>query len=163
MKYKKQRGQERKLKSLIKNIQDIVPFEDTSLPFEHFHVPCGPFISSPKTSSKIKTAFCKAWIKKTESIIKQKPSDLPFCKAVALIDSTELWDSQIIIFYSEDHYRSFWDRNTPEQLWTLIDNTEKSFAKEHNIKTELNEICYSETITEDDLNKTSTLWFYEEI
>ena len=60
MKYKKERGQNRKLKILIDNMHLFVPFENTDVRYEHFHVPSGNFISSPKTSGKVKTAFCKA-------------------------------------------------------------------------------------------------------
>ena len=163
MKHKKQRGQNRKLKALIDNIHLIVPFEDTDGRYEHFHVPCGQFISSPKTSTKVKTAFCKAWLKKTEEIIKQKPTTLPFCKVVAIIDANDLWESQIVIFYDKNYYESFWTRNTPEQSWTFIENRAKSFVGERNIETKLNEIGYLETISEVDFNKKSTLWFYGEI
>ena len=52
MKYKKERVQNRELKTLIENIHLIVPFEDTDARYEHFHVPSGPVISSPKTSGK---------------------------------------------------------------------------------------------------------------
>ena len=82
MRYKKQRGQKRKLKALLNNINQICPFERKDNPYEHFHVPCAPFISSPKTSGKIKTAFCKAWLNKTAEIIEQKPCDLPFRRVV---------------------------------------------------------------------------------
>ena len=163
MKHKKQRGQKRKLKALFDNIHLIVPFEDTDVRYEHFHVPCGQFISSPKTSAKVKTAFCKAWLQKTEEIIKQKPLDLPFCKVVAIIDEGDLWESQIVIFYDKNYYESFWTRNTPEQSWTFIENRAKSFVGERNIETKLNEIGYLETISEVDFNKKSTLWFYGEI
>jgi hypothetical protein len=71
VKYKKERGQSRKLKTLIDNIHQFVPFENTDARYEHFHVPSGQFISSPKTSRKIKTAFCKAWIQKTEEFLER--------------------------------------------------------------------------------------------
>ena len=163
MKYKKQRGQKRKVKALIDNIHLIVPFKDTDVRYEHFHVPGGQFISSPKTSAKVKTAFCKVWLQKTEEIIKQKPITLPFCKVVAIIDEGDLWESQIVIFYDKNYYESFWTRNTPEQSWTLIENRAKSFVGQRNIETKLNEIGYLETISEVDFNKKSTLWFYGEI
>ena len=108
MKYKKERGQSRKLKTLIDNIHLIVPFENTDIRYEHFHVPSGPFISSPKTSGKVKTAFCKVWLQKAEEILKQKPSNLPFCKVVAIINEGDLWESQIVIFYDKKYYESFW-------------------------------------------------------
>ena len=162
-KYKKERGQSRKLKALTENTHLFVPFEDTDIRYEHFHVPSGPFISSPKTSGKVKTAFCKVWLQKAEEIIKQKPSDLPFCKVVAIIDESDLWESQIVIFYDEKYYGAFWTRNTPEQTWAIIEDPTKSFIKERNIKTQLNEIGYLETISGIDFNKKSVLWLYGEI
>ena len=162
-KYKKERGQSRKLKALTENTHLFVPFEDTDIRYEHFHVPSGPFISSPKTSGKVKTAFCKVWLQKAEEIIKQKPSDLPFCKVVAIIDESDLWESQIVIFYDEKYYGAFWTRNTPEQTWAIIEDPTKSFIKERNIKTQLNEMGYLETISGIDFNKKSVLWLYGEI
>lgn len=163
MKYKKERGQRRKLKTLIENIGRIQPFEATDRPYEHFHVPGGMFVASPKTDGRVKTAFCRTWLQKTEEIISQKPSGLPFCKVVAIIDEGNLWESQIVIFYDEEYYGSFWTRNTPDQVWTLIDDPTKSFVKERHIQTRLNEIGYSETISESDFCMKSTLWFYGEI
>ena len=57
----------------FKNANDL-PFKDTEDSYEHFHVPCGPWLSKPKTSGKIKTAFCKKWLEKTEEIIGNKPN-----------------------------------------------------------------------------------------
>ena len=66
----KSRGHQRKFKRLLrwmdkidpfKNANDL-PFKDTEDSYEHFHVPCGPWLSKPKTSGKIKTAFCKKWL-----------------------------------------------------------------------------------------------------
>ena len=163
MKYKKERGQSRKLKTLIDNMHLFVPFENTDVRYDHFHVPSGPFISSPKTSGKVKTAFCKAWIQKTEEFINQKPLDLTFCKVVAIIDEDDLWESQIVIFYDENYYKSFWARSASEQTWTPIKDPAKSFIKERNIETQLTEIGYLETISEVDFNKKSALWFYGDI
>ena len=163
MKYKKQRGQKRRFKALVKNIDRFKPFMDITGSYEHFHVPCGPFISSPKTSAKIKTAFCKAWLDKTEEIIKQKPASLPFCKVITMINESNLWNSQIIIFYDKDYYEGFWVRNTEEQKWTLINDNSKSFIKKHNIQTELSEIGYKEIISDDDFFEISNLWFYGDI
>ena len=41
---KKQRGQWRKLDNLLKNIEQIAPFQNTLSPYEHFHVPSDEFI-----------------------------------------------------------------------------------------------------------------------
>ena len=151
------------MKSLLLNIEQITPFTDTTARYEHFHVPCGLFISSPKTSGRIKTAFCQAWLDKTAEIMEQKPDDLPFCKVVAMIDAGDLWESQIIIFYDKDYYDSFWLRDTAEQTWLPIDAKEKSFVKDRNIETAQKEKGYIEILSDDGVNRKSALWFYGDI
>lgn len=110
MKYKKVRGQKRRIKSLLKNIEDITPLFNFTGKCEHFHVPCGRWISEPKTSSKVKTEFCRKWAAKTHEIIADKPNNHKFCKVVACITSPCFWDSQIIIFYDENYFNEFFDR-----------------------------------------------------
>lgn len=107
---KKQRGQRRKLKQLVRAMDQWTPFTKTGEACEHFHVPSDWFIQHPKTYGKVKSAFRQAWIKKTEEMIAAKPEHLPFCKIVSCIISPELWSSQIIIFYDEEYYKDFGDR-----------------------------------------------------
>ncbi len=125
------------------------------------YVPCGPWLAKPKTSSKIKTAFCKKWIEKAEEFINKKPKDLPFCKVVAAITYPDVCESQIIIFYDEEYYNSFWNRKGPYQVWAPIEN-EHSFAKERGIVTKLPEIGYIEEHNDEDYYAKSYIWFYGE-
>lgn len=165
----KSRGQQKKFKRLLSWLDKIEPFKNTNDllfkdvedKFEHFHVPCGPWLSKPKTSGKIKTAFCKKWLEKTEEIIGNKPKDLPFCKVVAAITYPDVRESQIIIFYDEEYYNSFWDRKGPYQIWTRVDD-KRSFAKERGIMTELPEIGYLEELNDEDYCAKSHIWFYGE-
>lgn len=158
---KKQRGQGRKLKMLLRRINEFTPFLETDDNYDHFHVPSDPFIDSLKTRGRIKTEFCRAWISTTERFILQKPNDLPFCKVMAVISVPYYWNSQIIIFYDENYYNNFWDRTGPEQFWTKIDQ-EYSFCKERNIKTAVREMCYQEKMIDDELF-VNDLWFYGEL
>jgi len=161
---KKQRGQKRKLGALLKYIDEFEAYKNIDEKYEHFHVPCScDFINSKKTSSKVKTAFCKKWLKATERFIKRKPSKLPFCKVVSLISIHDLWGSQIKIFYDEDYYNTFWDRKTPEQLWEQITDKNLSFIRERGITTHLTEIGYRETLKDEDYTYKGVLWFYGEL
>ncbi len=163
LKCKKQRGQERRLKTLLDKINQIQPFQNTECKYEHFHVPCSNFISSPKTSGKIKTAFCKAWLNKTAEIMQQKPDGISFCKVVAVIDEFDFWESQIIIFYDKDYYDSFWQRNSTEQSWNAIDKCGLSFVQRRNIEPKLKEKVYYEVIIDLDYTKKTILWFYGDV
>ena len=163
MKYKKERGQKRKLKELLNNINQICPFQNINYPYEHFHVPCSQFISSPKTSGRVKTEFCRAWLDKTTEIIEQKSYIKSFCKVVAVIDEFDLWASQIIIFYDENYFKSFWLRNSIEQTWEPIVEQSMSFIKKRYIVSKLEEKGYYETINDLEVIHKSILWFYGDI
>jgi len=164
--YGKSRGQKRKLKRLLKNIAEIKPYQDideiNKWGFEHFHVPCSVWLDMPKTSSKIKTEFCKAWIRKTEEILKAKPEDLQFCKVVCVLCIPDVRESQIIIFYDQKYYDTFWNRHGGYQDWSRISD-DRSLMKERNIETELKEFGFKETLTDEDYTVVYHLWFYGEV
>ncbi len=158
---KKQRGQGRKLKTLLNYIDEFIPFEETDGKYEHFHVPCcQSFINSPKTRAKIKTAFFRKWIETTEKFIEEsKIKKLPFCKVVAIICEEDLWDSEIIIFYDKNYYDTFFTRNNDCQTWTQIKN-KNSFIKQHGVSTRLTEVCISTKYIDDDYVYSSFMWCY---
>ena len=163
MKYKKQRGQKRKLNALLNNIEQVSPYKNTACQYECFRVPSDQFISSPKTYGRIKTQFCRAWLDKTAEIVNQKPKHLSFCKVVAVIDEFDLWNSQIIVFYDKNYYDSFWERTSGEQIWQPISKKGKSFIKERNISSTLTEKGYVEIINDVDYSHETKLWFYGDV
>lgn len=163
MNRKKQRGQRRRLKAMFRNIDSFVPFSKTDLHCEHFHVPSGDFIDSDKTYGSVKTSFCRKWLETAKRFISEKPEEHGFCKIVAVLDVPNFWSSQIIIFYDESYYESFWDRTGPEQFWTFTQK-KRSLSKERNIVTSLREMCYHEKIVEEDGEIFECdLWFYGDL
>ena len=90
---KKQRGQHRKLRAMFSYIDQFIPFVRTNQGYEHFHVPSDMFIESNKTRGRIKTEFCRKWLKTTEEFISQKPTDVPFCKVIAFLSVPHYWSS----------------------------------------------------------------------
>lgn len=163
---KKVRGQKRLLKNMLKEIEEIRPYRyieyADKCQYEHYHIPAGFWINSSKTSSKVKTAFCKAWIRKTEEIIKAKPEVNHFCKVVGDLTVPSLWSSQITIFYDREYYDSFWNRHGAYQDWSRIKDG-SSLARERNFVTDLKEIGVIETITDEDMTCVSEIWFYGEL
>ena len=160
----KSRGQRRKLNALCRRIDDFVPFSETDRRYEHFHVPCDVFLDHPKTSSKIKTAFCRKWLAVAQRFIAEKPEGLDFCRVVAAIYPRHLWDSQIIIFYDRDYYDWFFTRgDISDETLTPIKGGARSFANERNIKTSLPERRYVHRYTEEGAYAEDKIWFYGEI
>ena len=164
--YGKSRGQSKKYKRLLKNIDKIKAYEDKAeieeWGFEHFHVPCRVWLDMPRTSSKIKTEFCKAWIRKTEEILKAKPEEFEFCKVVCCLCIPHLRNSQIIVFYTRKYYESFWERHCGYQEWEDLPEGQ-SLMKERNIVTDLKETGFKETLTDEDYTAIQRLWFYGEV
>lgn len=156
-KRKKQRGAGRRLKALLRNIDGIRPFVRTNDAMEHFHVPCGSFIDSRRTRGKIKTEFIEKWIDTAIRFIKQKPENLPFCRVVAMIRIPCLWESQIVIFYDEDYYKTFFER------W--IEDSGASLMRSRNIEREIGEMRCFDPMDYYGRGKNikSELWFYGEL
>ncbi len=159
---KKQRGQKQKLKRLLKCINEFTPFTDTNNTYENFYVPCDrTFINHRKTSGKVKRIFCQKWLDKTAEFIRNKPENIGFCKIIADICPNDLWNSRIIIFYDDEYYNNFWNRNNDYQKWTRING--KSYAEKSKLKTDLFEQGYLEELNLDDFCLESELWFYGEL
>lgn len=160
---KKVRGQKRRVKYLLDNIDKLSPDWNFNEPYDYFHVPGGTFIQANKVSPGIKRLFCKKWLEKTYELIEQKPQTLTFCKVVSLIQFPYLWESQIIIFYDKEYYDDFWTRNNEYQKWERIHEHNLSLLKSKNMTIDLNEQGYKETIIDDNEIITSILWFYGEL
>lgn len=162
MERKKQRGQYRKLRSMFRKIDEFTPFKRTDREFEAFNVPSDMFIEHKHTSGKIKTEFCRKWLKTTELFLAQKPKDIPFCKIAAILSVPNLWCSEIIIFYDESYWSEFFIRTGSEQYWTQIpDNI--SFSKKRNIKTQLSEQGYYEKLIDEVYIYENEIWVYGEL
>ena len=159
---KKQRGQKRKLNQLLKRINQFSLDGNTDDTYEHFHVPCASsFMDSLKTRRSIKRKFCQMWLDKTQYFINSKPSNTVFCKAICAISPNCLWNSQIIIFYDEQYYNSFWNRDSEYQSWIKITN--KSYKDNYKLNTDMNELGFIETIKNEDYSYIGELWFYGEV
>ena len=95
---KKVRGQRRKLRKLLRDIDGMTPFEsESNRLYEHFHVPSGTWLNSPSTAGTVKTAFCKAWLEQCQRFIQAKPTNLSFCRVVAVLCEPLLGESQIVM------------------------------------------------------------------
>ncbi|MBQ6569100.1 MAG: DUF3916 domain-containing protein [Clostridia bacterium] len=159
----KQRGQRRKWNKLLAYVNEISyrAYLRTEQAFEHFHVPGDGFLDSLKTSGKIKTAFCREWIRETERLIAGKPRDIGFCKVVCVLCRQELYSSQIIIFYDEEYFNGFWNRAHNGQQWVRCTD-DRSLTAQRNIQTNLPELHILETLRDGDETFNFDLWFYGE-
>ncbi len=74
----------------------------------HMHLPVSQaFIDSPKTPHAIKRDCIQLLIDRVEHLISIRPPSNRNNKVLAAIDLPDLFGSQIIIFYDEEYYKSF--------------------------------------------------------
>ncbi len=115
-----------------------------------------------KPKGKDRRELMAALLSKTKEIIAGKPEDLPFCKVFLAVYEENIAWSQIIIFFDEHQYNTFWNRTDIEsQKWTKINPP--SLAESMGSKTDLNEVCYLEEVRNDEDNYSQKIWFYGEI
>ncbi len=78
------------------------------------------------------------------------------------LTSPDVRESQIIIFYDQKYYDTFWNRHNSYQDWSRLPEG-RSLMKERNIETELKEFGFKETLTDEDYTVVYHLWFYGEV
>ncbi len=165
---KKVRGIKRKSKAMIKSIEqltEIFPEVNLNSRYWHMHLPVRQdFIDSKKTPSKVKKLCIQTMIDRVQQMVTIKPNFSIRIRIVACLNLTSLWDSQIIIFFGDDYFQNFFNRNDIYQRWIELP-TKRNLCKELNlnIPTELTIKGFKEKIREDDYEKNSELWFVGEL
>lgn len=79
-----------------------------------------------------------------------------------MIETKEISNSRIIVFYNEKYYNNFWKRESSYQTWERLD-PKKSLKQRLNIQTNLKEIGFKETLNDDDFKYETELWFWGEL
>lgn len=155
---KKQRGVYRKLNLLFEKIDLFEPVKKDNI-YEEFVVPGNNFLDVSKIS--IKRKFIIKWLEITEKFINSKDNKR-FCRIVGMIETKEISNSRIILFYDEEYYNNFWKREDSYQIWKRLDS-KKSLKQRLNIQSNLKEIGFKETLNDDDFRYETELWFYGEL
>ena len=155
---KKQRGVYRKLNLLLKKIDLFEPVKKDNI-YEEFVVPGNNFLDVSPIS--IKRKFIIKWLEITEKFINNKDNKR-FCRIVGMMETKEISNSRIILFYDEEYYNNFWKREDSYQIWKRLDS-KKSLKQRLNIQTNLKEIGFKETLNDDDFKYETELWFYGEL
>lgn len=170
---KKQRGQKRKLRTLLKRIdnQVVFPINVGEEEYMSFPLPCSfEFVDSPKTSAKVKREICQVLISKTESLILSKPIWAKNCRIVCLLTYPDISSSQIIIFYNDDYFNIFFKRpnkdgfSDPNQIWIPINN--ESFKRKICVSKSMKEKGYYQKCFDEEDNSlvfTNEIWVFGEL
>lgn len=166
MSNKKIRGLKRKTKNMVNRIeQETIKFP-TDFYNGYWHLPlpvAQDFISSSKTPTSIKRLCMQTLLDRAEHLISIKPN-LSF-RVVVAIDLPGLWNSQIIVFSGDSHFKGFFDRNDHYQKWIPL-SEERNIVSEWNLVVPNGMDCLGvreEVINEDGKLFESEYWFIGEL
>lgn len=165
---KKIRGKSRKFKVMEKNLKELTsefPKIDLDYGYWHLHIPTSQrFIDSYKTPVALRRKCIQLIIDRVEFLINNKLQSDIATRVVACINLPSLWDSQIIVFFGDEYYKNFFNRNTKYQKWIPL-LKERNICKEWdlNFPSSMKVKGYKEEIYEEDLCYEGELWFIGEI
>lgn len=167
MSNKKVRGLKRKLKTMVKRIeQETINFpSDFYNGYWHLHLPVGQsFISSNKTPIGIKRLCIQTLLNRAEHLVNIKSETLERTRVVVAVDLPSLWNSQIIVFSGETHFKGFFHRNDDSQRWITLPKG-RSIVREWKLTVpkNLKVIGFREEITDEDFHYVGEIWFIGEL
>jgi hypothetical protein len=161
---KKVRGAKRKSCLMVKTITKLTssfPEIDSYHGYWHMHLPVSQiFIDSIKTPTSIRRLCIQTLIDRISYLIDIKNQLGISAHVVACISLPNLWNSQITVFFDEQYFSSFFERNNEYQKWIQLPknrNLEREWSLV--IPNNMNIRGFNEILTDDDYNSTTELWF----
>ncbi len=165
----KVRGARRKCSRMVESIRsytDVFPEEDwPGAGYWHLHVPVDQaFIDSQKTPHWVRRQCVQVLIDRSEYLRRLKPeSDEPI-RVVASISLPHLWDSQIDVFFDQEYFSTFFERDSGGQRWTPLGES-RSLSRDWglNMPDAFQERGCHEHIRDEDYSQDGELWFFGEL
>jgi hypothetical protein len=128
-------------------------------------MPCSKgLVDSQNSPSKLRKECIQLLINSAYDLTKTRPDSGKENKIVCLINLPFIWDSQVIVFYDNNYYEDFFDRNSDYQRWSKL-NTGDSIIDSLNLKCPDNFKVqgYNEEINDGDYKRKGQLWFIGEL
>ncbi len=123
----------------------------------HLHMPCSnAFIDASLQPTRLRRACVAAVLRAAEHLRAIKPPEVE-ARVVVCLTWPTLWDAQIIVFFGEDYYGRFFDRNEPEQTWTRLEQSWLTPTLRLPVPDGCTERVYRETMRDGDEVWESTL------
>lgn len=150
---------------IVKNTSKFPSEDIKGCGYWHMHLPVAEkFIDSKKTAKFIRKTCIQTLIDRAYHLSKLKPPNKMPVRVVASINLPSLFASQIIVFFGDNYFSSFFDRNSKEQSWKFI-KQQKSLLDEWdlNLPDGFIEKGYYEEIHDEDFDYSGELWFIGEL
>jgi hypothetical protein len=159
---KKQRGLTKKYNDLKERINECTKdFPVVDYRYWNLKLPCSRAILESK---KIKKSYLQDLIKylisRADYLESIKPADISSNIVVCIMPSN-MWRSELIVFFDNDYYNDFFNRTDIFQTWIKLSSS-KEFVNNWNLNVEEHKIVgYSERVLNDDGEyQEQELWFY---
>lgn len=165
----KVRGARRKCRAMVEAIGDgteVFPQEHRlGCGYWHLHLPVDQgFIDSLKTPFPVRRQCVQTLIDRCGHLYNLKPPSNEPIRVVASISLPYLWDSQVIVFFGQDYFRTFFDRSSECQSWTPLRESRSIRSEWHlDIPETFQERGYHERIRDEDMAYDGELWFIGEL
>jgi len=165
---KKVRGAKRKANQMVRNINELInqfPEVDLEDGYWHMHLPVAQtLIDSTKTPMYIRKLCVQTIINGVKRLIDIRPQTNIPSRVVASVELPHLWYSQIIVFFGDRYFNSFFERDDDYQKWTPLPKG-RSLVREWKLNLPVGLDCrgYHEEITAEDFKTVSELWFIGEL
>lgn len=163
------RGLRRKCGAMIDKIDAIaneIPTEHRKgCGYWHAHLPVAQaFIDSPRTPGSVRRLCVQSIVEAADRLRSRQQARTIQCRVVAAVELPGLFNSQIIVFFGDDYFSSFFQRDTPEQRWTPLE-PRRSLAREWTLKVPggFVERGFEEVIAEEDYQHRGELWFFGDV
>ncbi|PQV63469.1 Protein of unknown function (DUF3916) [Abditibacterium utsteinense] len=158
----KVRGLRRKVRSLMRRIEEeseLFPAPHQGQSYWHLPFPSQQkFIDSQATPIGVRRLCIQKFINQAHALSLVAPS-FQKTRVVVAVTLPKIWQSQIIIFFGEDYFGSFFERNTEAQRWTLMEG--KSLSRQWNLAlpATFSERGYCEERKDEDEFHRGQIWF----
>jgi len=163
MEHKKQRWYKREVKRVVRTIDNFYSVFNPLInqPFcdEYFKIYANLFF---KPKGKDRREIFQRLIRKTEEMLISKPEDIGFCKIILAVYEENFAHSQILIFYENSYYNTFWDREDIQyQKWSKVNKG--SLIAKLNIMTNLTEVGYLKEVSDEVGYRKQKIWFFGDV
>lgn len=163
------RGLRRKCQAMVESIGDLAECIPVEYPrvrgYWHAKLPVSQaFIDSPRAPRSVRCLCIQAMLDAAEQIRNTQSSRKIDCRVVTTINLPNLFSSEIIVFFGDDYFSRFFDRNTPEHSWVALP-LRRSLQREWSLRLPAGwiERGYKETIADEDHHHVGEIWFFGDL
>jgi hypothetical protein len=165
---RKPRGLKRKCRNMIARLKQETrnfPQPHTASGYWHLHLWVALEFVNPAAMPHFVRKLCVQTLLERTQRLTTLASPHDFSRVVVTINLPDVHASQLIVFFSESYFNSFFTRDSKQQKWTSLDN-ERSLAKEWSLQVPegFEEKGFHEEVQEgEDYWVSNELWFFGQL